>query len=220
MIDATATQAVGPICVLDDDSDVRAAMDSLLRSVGFTVLTFETPDQYLTCSRADEAACLLLDVRLNGLNGLDFQQELLDRHIHVPIILMTGHGDIQMTVRGMKAGAVNFLTKPCNDDDILAAIAEAVALNQARRAAYGRDDHTRRLYNGLTPREREVMSLVTAGLLNKQVAGRLNVSEITVKIHRGNMMRKMHAQSLADLVRMAETLGVREVTAARFAAYG
>ncbi|MDR7258615.1 FixJ family two-component response regulator [Sphingomonas sp. BE270] len=220
MIDATATQAVGPICVLDDDSDVRAAMDSLLRSVGFTVLTFETPDQYLTCSRADEAACLLLDVRLNGLNGLDFQQELLDRHIHVPIILMTGHGDIQMTVRGMKAGAVNFLTKPCNDDDILAAIAEAVALNQARRAAHGRDDHTRRLYNGLTPREREVMSLVTAGLLNKQVAGRLNVSEITVKIHRGNMMRKMHAQSLADLVRMAETLGVREVTAARFAAYG
>lgn len=117
MIDATATQAVGPICVLDDDSDVRAAMDSLLRSVGFTVLTFETPDQYLTCSRADEAACLLLDVRLNGLNGLDFQQELLDRHIHVPIILMTGHGDIQMTVRGMKAGAVNFLTKPCNDED-------------------------------------------------------------------------------------------------------
>lgn len=219
MVSDLAKTPSGLICVIDDDSAVRAAIDSLLRSVGFSVCAFESPDQYLGCGRAEEAECLLLDIRLNGLNGLDFQQELLGRQLHVPVILMTGHGDIQMTVRGMKAGAVNFLTKPCNDDDILAAIDEAVVIDRARRAARCEAEDVRRLYDTLTPREREVMSLVTAGLLNKQIAGRLSVSEITVKIHRGNMMRKMRAQSLADLVRMAEGLGAREVTAARFAAY-
>lgn len=215
--------ATGPtptlVCVIDDDRDICRAMDSLLRSAGFAVRTFESPGAYLASSGASEAACLLLDVRLNGANGLDFQQEMRDSKAGVPVVLMTGHGDIAMTVRGMKAGAVNFLTKPCGDDAILAAIAEAVALDLTRRADQRSDTDARRLYATLTPREREVMSLVTAGLLNKQVAGRLGVSEITVKIHRGNMMRKMGAQSLADLVRTAEAIGAREVTAARFAAH-
>lgn len=206
------------VCVIDDDSDIRAAMESLLRSAGFSARTFECPRHYLASEAADQAACLLLDIRLNGSNGLDFQQELLGRGLNVPVILMTGHGDIQMIVRGMKAGAVNFLAKPCGDADLLGAVNEAVTLDRTRRASGRGEREARRLYDTLTPREREVMSLVTAGLLNKQVAGRLGVSEITVKIHRGNAMRKMSASSLADLVRIAETLGVREVTAARFAA--
>ena len=219
MADPSLTICSDLVCVIDDDSDIRAALDSLLRSAGFKVRTFECPQHYLASEGAEQAACLLLDIRLNGSNGLDFQQELLDRGFNVPVILMTGHGDIRMTVRGMKAGAVNFLAKPCGDADLLGAVSEAVTLDRTRRAAGRGERDARRLYDTLTPREREVMSLVTAGLLNKQVAGRLGVSEITVKIHRGNMMRKMGAPSLADLVRMAETLGVREVTAARFAAY-
>jgi len=206
------------ICVIDDDAEMRGSLDSLLRSAGLRVLTFESPEDYLACEESEQAACLILDIQLKESSGLDFQQQLLDGEVRVPVILMTGHGDIPMTVRGMKAGAVTFLSKPFDEDAMLAAIGEAVALDSGRRAADGQADGLRALYQTLTPREREVMALVTAGLMNKQVAARLDLSEITVKIHRGNLMRKMQAQSLADLVRMAELLGARETGAARFGA--
>ena len=206
------------ICVIDDDAEMRGSLDSLLRSTGLRVLTFESPEDYLACEESEQAACLILDIQLKEASGLDFQQQLLDGEVRVPVILMTGHGDIPMTVRGMKAGAVTFLSKPFDEDAMLTAIGEAVALDRDRRAADGQADGLRALYQTLTPREREVMALVTAGLMNKQVAARLDLSEITVKIHRGNLMRKMQAQSLADLVRMAELLGARETGAARFGA--
>lgn len=204
------------VCVIDDDAEVRGSLDSLLRASGFAVRTFEDPDTYLACADADQAACLILDVRLRGADGLDFQQALAESDVHVPVILITGHGDIPMTVRGMKAGAVNFLSKPFQEEDLLAAVGEAVAIDRRRRSEQRQGADVRARFALLTPREREVMALVTAGLMNKQVAGRLALSEITVKIHRGNLMRKMQAQSLADLVRMAEGLGVRDTSAARY----
>jgi FixJ family two-component response regulator len=204
------------ICVIDDDPDVRGSLDSLLRSAGFTVQTFADPEDYLAAPESDQAACLLLDVRLKGADGLDFQQELIDSDMHVPVILITGHGDIPMTVRGMKAGAVNFLAKPFEEEELLSAVAEAVSRDRARRSEQRAGENIRERYEMLTPREREVMGLVTAGLMNKQVAGHLSLSEVTVKIHRGNLMRKMEAQSLADLVRMAESLGVRDTSVARY----
>ena len=204
------------ICVVDDDADVRGSLDSLLRSTGYAVQTFEGPEDYLASPEADQASCLLLDVRLNGADGLDFQQSLADSEMHVPVILITGHGDIPMSVRGMKAGAVSFLAKPFDEGALLAAVKEAIERDKLRRSAVSQDADMRAHFDALTPREREVMGLVTAGLMNKQVAGRLGLSEITVKIHRGNLMRKMAAQSLADLVRMAEALGVRDTSAARY----
>jgi FixJ family two-component response regulator len=204
------------ICVIDDDEEVRGSLDSLLRSAGFDVLTFAGPEDYLASPAADAAACLVLDVRLQGADGLEFQQALLDSEVQVPVILITGHGDIPMTVRGMKAGAVSFLPKPFDEDEMLAAIAEAVERDRRRRSADRQGEDVRATYAALTPREREVMGLVAAGLMNKQVAGHLGLSEITVKIHRGNLMRKMKAQSLADLVRMAESLGVRETSVTRY----
>jgi FixJ family two-component response regulator len=206
------------ICVIDDDAEMRGSLDSLLRSADFAVLTFESPEAYLACEESERAACLILDIQLKEASGLDFQQQLLDGEVRVPVILMTGHGDIPMTVRGMKAGAVTFLSKPFEEEAMLAAVGEAVALDRERRAADDQTGGLRALYETLTPREREVMALVTAGLMNKQVAARLDLSEITVKIHRGNLMRKMQAQSLADLVRMAELLGARETGAARYGA--
>ncbi len=204
------------IYVIDDDDGFRRAIDSLLRSVGFDVRSFAGPSEYLACTENDAPACLILDIRLKDANGLDFQQQLIDADVHVPIVLMTGHGDIPMTVRGMKAGAVNFLSKPFDDDALILAVNEAVDIDRANRAARQAQDDLRAAYETLTPREREVMALVTAGLMNKQVAGRLNLSEITVKIHRGHVMQKMAADSLADLVRMAESLGVREASATRY----
>ena len=204
------------VCVVDDDPDVRGSLDSLLRSAGYRVLTFAGPDEYLASAEADQAACMILDVRLQGADGLDFQQALMENEVFVPVVLITGHGDIPMTVRGMKAGAVNFLAKPFDDEAMLATVSEAVARDRKRRSERQDGDDIRARYATLTPREREVMALVTAGLMNKQVAGRLDLSEITVKIHRGNLMRKMQAQSLADLVRMAEGLGVRETGVTRY----
>ena len=203
------------VCVIDDDDQVRASLDSLLRSAGYAARTFASPEEFL--ESGDDADCLLLDVRLKNADGLAFQEELLASDAVVPVVLMSGYGDIPMSVRGMKAGAVNFLTKPFNDQEIIAAVGEAVERGRGLHAQARETAGLRARYESLTPREREVMGLVTAGLMNKQVAGRLGVQEITVKIHRGNVMRKMRAQSLPDLVRMAETLGVRETSASRFA---
>ena len=203
------------VCVIDDDEQVRTSLDSLLRSAGYAARTFASPEEFL--QSLDDAACLLLDVRLKNADGLAFQEELLASEAIVPIVLMSGYGDIPMSVRGMKAGAVNFLTKPFNDEEIIAAVREAVDRGRGQQAQIQETAGLRARHESLTPREREVMGLVTAGLMNKQVAGRLGVQEITVKIHRGNVMRKMRAQSLPDLVRMAETLGVRETSASRYA---
>ncbi|HMI41409.1 MAG TPA: response regulator [Sphingomicrobium sp.] len=214
MVDSRASER-DLICVIDDDDEVRASLDSLLRSAGYEARTFATPEEFLDST--DDADCLLLDVRLKNADGLAFQEELLASEAIVPIVLMSGYGDIPMSVRGMKAGAVNFLTKPFNDHEIVAAVREAVERGREQRAQAQETADLRARFETLTEREREVMGLVTAGLMNKQMAGRLGVQEITVKIHRGNLMRKMHAQSLADLVRMAETLGVRETSASRYA---
>ena len=203
------------VCVIDDDEQVRASLDSLLRSAGYAARTFASPQEFL--ESGDDADCLLLDVRLKNADGLAFQKELLASEAVVPVVLMSGYGDIPMSVRGMKAGAVNFLTKPFNDQEIIAAVREAVERGHGLHAQAQETAGLRARYESLTSREREVMGLVTAGLMNKQVGGRLGVQEITVKIHRGNVMRKMHAQSLPDLVRMAETLGVRETSVSRYA---
>jgi len=209
------TQVRDLVCVIDDDEQIRASLDSLLRSAGYAARTFASPEEFL--ESGDDADCLLLDVRLKNADGLAFQEELLASEAVVPVVLMSGYGDIPMSVRGMKAGAINFLTKPFNDQEIISAVSEAVERGRGLHAHARETAGLRPRYESLTPREREVMALVTAGLMNKQVAGRLGVQEITVKIHRGNVMRKMAAQSLPDLVRMAETLGVRETSASRFA---
>lgn len=204
------------ICVIDDDVAMCRSMDTLLRSSGFFVKTFEAPGDFLADKDACRASCLILDVRLKGTNGLDFQQKMREKDANLPVILVSGHGDIPMTVRGMRAGAVTFLSKPCDDEQILDAVTEAVGLDRLRKMARKESDVLRGLYDTLSRRERQVMGLVTAGLLNKQVAARLGLSEITVKIHRGNLMRKMGVPSLAELVVQANTLEVREVDAKRF----
>lgn len=198
------------ICIVDDDQDVRDSLGSLLRAAGHSALTFASPEEFLASEAADSAACLVLDVQLDGVNGLEFQQALVDSEMPIPVILISGHGDIPMTVRAMRAGAVSFLPKPFDEQEMLSAIGEAVARDQDRRSQIQAEQSLRASYESLTPRERDVFGFVAAGLMNKQIAGRLELSEITVKIHRGNLMRKMEAESLADLVRMAESLGARQ----------
>jgi FixJ family two-component response regulator len=204
-----ATAEAPIVFVVDDDESVREALRSLFRSVSLKVETFGSAADFLRSELPDVASCLVLDVRLPGVSGLDFQAELAKANIHIPIIFMTGHGDIPMSVQAMKAGAVDFLTKPFRDQDMLDAVAAAIERDRSRRKDEQRLSDVRARFDGLTEREREVMGLVTAGLMNKQIAGELGLSEITVKIHRGHVMRKMAARSLADLVRMAEVLGVR-----------
>jgi FixJ family two-component response regulator len=199
----------GPVIfVVDDDLSVREGLTSLFRSVGLSVETFGSAQEFLTCQRPDVPSCLVLDVRLPGLSGLDLQHEMAVAQINMPVIFITGYGDIPMTVQAMKAGAAEFLTKPFRDQDLLDAVQQALECDRVDRRQRAELAALRQRYDVLTPRERDVMHLVVSGLLNKQIAAELGTSEITVKVHRGQVMRKMHAASFADLIKMAEKLTV------------
>ena len=203
------TPAVPVVFVIDDDASVRGAIGSLIRSIGLRAEVFASVSEFLAHKRSGTASCLILDVRLPGVSGLEFQSELAKANAEIPIIFITGHGDIPMTVKAMKAGAVEFLTKPFRDQDLLDAVQVALERARVKEEKERAVSDVKRNFSILTPREQEVMAWVTGGLLNKQVAAEIGVTEITVKVHRGSVMRKMAAKSFADLVRMADLLGIR-----------
>jgi FixJ family two-component response regulator len=207
MTEAFETDAI--VFVIDDDPSMRKALTNLFRSVGLRAEVFGSAREWLESKLPEVASCLVLDIRLPGPSGLDFQAELAKTNIQIPIIFMTGHGDIPMTVKAMKAGAVDFLTKPFRDQDMLDAVAVAIERDRTRRKEEKIVAELRAVFETLTTRERDVLALVASGLMNKQIAAEIGLAEITVKIHRGHLMRKMGARSLADLVRMAEMLGIR-----------
>ncbi len=207
--DDPASAAERIVIVIDDDVAVRATLSSLFRSVGLRVELFGSAREFAQIKMPDVASCLVLDIRLPGVSGLDFQAELAEADIRIPIIFVTGHGDIPMSVKAMKAGAVDFLTKPFRDQDILDAVIRALERDQKRRDSERGVSELRILFESLTSREREVMTHVADGLMNKQIAAKFGITEITVKVHRGHMMRKMKARSLIDLLEMADLLGIR-----------
>ena len=209
MTEVVESEAI--VFVVDDDPSMRKALSNLFRSVGLRAEVFGSARELLESELPEVASCLVLDIRLPGPSGLDFQAELAKANIQIPIIFMTGHGDIPMTVKAMKAGAVDFLTKPFRDQDMLDAVAIAIERDRARRKDEKIVAELRAVFETLTARERDVLALVASGLMNKQIAAEIGLAEITVKIHRGHIMRKMGAKSLADLVRMAEMLGVRRL---------
>jgi len=198
--------------IIDDDESLRLALDSLFRSVGLGTRSYASAGEFLAADRPDVEGCLVLDIRLQGISGLDFQEQLAEGGIGIPVILMTGFGDIPMSVRGMKAGAVDFLTKPFREQEMLDAVTVAIERDRKRRMRKDDASDVEAKFRLLSNREQQVMAMVTTGLLNKQVAGKLGISEITVKIHRGSAMRKMGARTLPDLVRMADLLRLRERT--------
>ena len=203
-----STEQVPAIVVIDDDASMRKALENLFKSVGFEVELFSSPQEFLQSQRPDRPGCIVLDVRFPGRSGLDMQRDLTNAEAQLPIIFITGYGDIPMSVRAMKAGAVEFLTKPFRDQDLLDAVGTALEKDRARRVGELRLTELRTRYGTLTARERQVMSLVVAGRLNKQIAGELGVSEMTVKMHRRQVMRKMQAAGVAQLVRLADQIGI------------
>lgn len=203
----TAGATEGPfVFIVEDDDELRLSLDSLFRSVGLKTRMFANAREFLDTKRPNQVGCLVVDVRLPGLSGLDFYDQLTRAKSSIPVIFMTGHGDIPMTVRAMKAGAVDFLPKPFRDQDMLDAVASALEIDRQRREGEAELWSLRNRYGELSQREKQVMALVTTGLMNKQIAGELSLSEVTVKIHRGSAMRKMDAKTLADLIKMAELL--------------
>ena len=202
------TETDSVVFVVDDDPSVRRAIKRLVESVGLRVDVFGSATEFMNSSHPDIASCLVLDIRLPGMSGLDFQRELAEAKVHIPIIFITGYGDIPMSVRAMKAGAVEFLTKPFRDQDLLDAIQAGLEKDRAKRRRHAETAVLRERFESLTPSEREVLTRVVSGLLNKQIAAEIGTTEATVKVHRSHLMRKMGANSLPDLVRMAEKIGI------------